>query len=274
MNYIVELQKALDYIEDNLEEEINYEKIAKELGMSSFYFHRIFSAIIGISPAEYIRNRRLTCAADELSIHKANILDVAIKYQFNSNESFTRAFTKFHNVTPKMAKVDGTKLKVFSKVHLSLKLEGGNLMDYRIENKEAFKICAMVRDVSIETKSEIPKFWDEVKENGKLKEISKDFTRCTLGVCIGENGAKEYRYGIGIEMEENDEQMPETEIIDVAKSKWVVFKCEGNKAEDINKLWSRIYKEYFVTSEYKQSMNIDFELYDEKDTEIWIPICK
>lgn len=121
MNYIVELQKALDYIEDNLEEDINYEKIAKELGISSFYFHRIFSAIIGISPAEYIRNRRLTCAADELSSYKANILDIAIKYKFNSNESFTRAFTKFHNVTPKMAKEDGTKLKVFSKIRVKPK---------------------------------------------------------------------------------------------------------------------------------------------------------
>ncbi len=272
MNYIVEVQKALDYIENNLEEDINYENISKELGLSAFYFHRIFSSIIGISPAEYIRNRRLTCAADELSIHKANILDVAIKYQFNSNESFTRAFTKFHNVTPKMAKIDGTKLKVFSKVQLSLSLNGGNIMDYRIENKDAFKICAIVRDFCIETKNEIPKFWDEVKENGKLKEISKNYTRCTLGVCIGENNAEQYKYGIGIEMEANDDQMPGTEIIDVPKSKWVVFKCEGNKADDINNLWAKIYKEYFPTSEYKQSMNIDFELYDDKNTEIWIPI--
>ena len=85
MNYIAELQKALEYIENNLEEDINYEKIAKELGLSPFYFHRIFSSIIGISPAEYIRNGRLNCAADELSIYKANILDIAIKYQFNSN---------------------------------------------------------------------------------------------------------------------------------------------------------------------------------------------
>lgn len=274
MNYIVEIQKAIDYIENNLEEDINYEKIAKHLGLSSFYFHRIFSSVIGISPAEYIRNRRLTCAADELSVHKSNILDVAIKYQFNSNESFTRAFTKFHNVTPKMAKVEGTNLKVFSKIQVSLNLEGGNKMDYRIENKEAFKICAIVRDFSVETKDKIPEFWDEIKANGKLKEISKNFTRCTLGVCMGENDAKEYKYGIGIEMEENDPPIPETEIIDVAKSKWVVFKCEGNQAEDINKLWSRIYKEYFVTSEYKQSMNIDFERYDEKNTEIWIPISK
>lgn len=81
MNYIVELQKALDYIEDNLEEDIGYEKIAKEIGMSSFYFHRIFSAIIGISPTEYIRNRRLTCAADELSVYKSNILDDVL-YEF------------------------------------------------------------------------------------------------------------------------------------------------------------------------------------------------
>ena len=130
MNYIVELQKALDYIEDNLEEDINYEKIAKELGISSFYFHRIFSSIIGISPAEYIRNRRLTCAADELSIYKANILDVAIKYQFNSNESFTRAFTKFHGISPKRAREKGIKLKTFSKISLSLAIEGGNIMEY------------------------------------------------------------------------------------------------------------------------------------------------
>lgn len=272
MNYIVEVQKALDYIEDNLEEDINYEKISKELGLSSFYFHRIFSSIVGISPAEYIRNRRLTCAADELSIHKANILDIAIKYQFNSNESFTRAFTKFHNVTPKMAKVDGTKLKAFSKVQLSLNVKGGNIMNYRIENKEAFKICAIIRDFSIETKSEIPEFWDEVKENGKLKEISKNFTRPTLGVCIGENNAQQYKYGIGIKMEDDDKKISETEIIDVAKSKWVIFKCEGNSAEAINELWTKIYKEYFPTSEYKQSMNIDFELYNESTVEIWIPI--
>ena len=221
MNYIVEVQKALDYIENNLEEDINYEKISKELGLSSFYFHRIFSSIIGISPAEYIRNRRLTCAADELSIHKANILDVAIKYQFSSNESFTRAFTKFHDVTPKMAKIDGTKLKVFSKVQLSLNVNGGNIMDYRIENRKAFKICLMVKNFNIETKNEIPNFWDEVKENGKLREISKDFTKCTLGVCIGEDNTEEYQYGIGVEMEENDTQIPGTEIINVDESKWV-----------------------------------------------------
>lgn len=274
MNYISDIQKAIDYIEENLEEEINYENVAKQIGMSSYYFHRMFSAIIGVSPAEYIRNRRLTCAAEDLTRNNCSILDVALKYRFESNESFTRAFTKFHGMLPKMVKQKGNELKAFSKVKLELKIDGGRILNYRIEDKEEFEIAVIIRSFSIETKSKIPEFWDEIKANGKLKEISKDFTRCTLGVCIGENNAKEYKYGIGIERIDNDKQMSEAEIIKVAKSKWIVFKCQGQKAEDINELWSRIYREYFITSEYKQSMNIDFELYDEKDTEIWIPICK
>lgn len=274
MNYIADIQKAIDYIEENLEEEINYENVAKQIGMSSYYFHRMFSAIIGVSPTEYIRNRRLTCAAEDLTRNNCNILDVALKYRFESNESFTRAFTKFHGMVPKMAKQKGNELKAFSKVKVEFKIDGGRILNYRIEDKEEFKIAAITRNFSVENKSKILEFWNEIKVNGKLKEISKDFTRCTLGVCIGENGAKEYKYGIGIECTDTDNQMSEAEIIKVAKSKWIVFKCKGQKAEDINELWSRIYKEYFITSEYKQSMNIDFELYDEKDTEIWIPICK
>lgn len=274
MSYIYDIQKAIDYIEENLDKEINYENVAKQIGMSSYYFHRMFSAIVEVSPAEYIRNRRLTCAAEEITRNNCNILDIALKYRFESNEAFTRAFTKFHGILPKMAKQKGSELRAFSRVKLDFKIDGGNILDYRIEDKEEFEIEAIIKNFSIETKSKIPEFWNEIKESGKLKEISKDFTRCTLGVCIGESNSKEYKYGIGIEITDSDEKNSESEIIKVAKSKWIVFKCKGQKAEDINELWSRIYKEYFITSEYKQSMNIDFELYDKKNTEIWIPICK
>ena len=77
MNYINELQKAIDYIEVNLDKDINFEIVAKEIGMSAFYFHRIFTAIIGISPTAYIRNRRLTVAAQEISKNNENIVDIA-----------------------------------------------------------------------------------------------------------------------------------------------------------------------------------------------------
>ncbi len=275
MNYLVEIQKAINYIEENLEEDIDYEKVAKEIGMSSFYFHRIFSAIVGISPAGYIRNRRLTCAAESLSRNDISILKMAIKYGFESNESFSRAFVKFHGITPKQAKKKGTQLKVFSKIKLSLTIEGGSIMNYRIEKREAFKIEAIVRKFNLQTsKQEIPKFWDEIKESKKLDEISKDASKCVMGICLGESQAQNFNYGIGAELEKDEEKMRETEIIEVPESLWVVFQCEGQKAEDINELWQKIYKEYFVTSEYKQSMDIDFELYDSKDTEIWIPISK
>lgn len=274
MSCIVELQKAIDYIEKNIEEEINYETISKEIGMSPYYFHRMFSNIVGVSPAEYIRNRRLSLAADELSSSKASILDTAIKYQYGSNESFTRAFTKFHNVTPKMAKVNGTKLKNYSPIRLSLDIAGGNIINYKMVEKDEFKICAMIRDFSIETKDEIPKFWNEIKENGKIEEINEGYTRNVVGVCIGEANSKCYKYGIGRIIESQDKGFEGSEIIKVEKSKWVIFKCNGQKADDINNLWSKIYKEYFSTSEYKQSMDIDLEFYDDKDTEIWIPINK
>lgn len=275
MNYIVEIQKAINYIEENLEEDITYEKVAKEIGMSSFYFHRIFSAIVGTSPAGYIRNRRLTCAADELSRSNTPIIDIAIKYGFESNESFSRAFTKFHGITPKQAKKKGEQLKVFSKIKLSLTIEGGSIMNYRIEKKGAFKIEAIVKEFNLQTsKHEIPKFWEEIKESKKLEEITKDASKCVMGICLGESQAQNFRYGIGAELEKDEEKMKETEIIEVPESLWVVFQCEGQKPEDIHELWQKIYKEYFVTSEYKQSMDIDFELYDSKNTEIWIPISK
>ena len=272
MNYICSIQKAIEYIEENLEEEIKYAKVAQQIGMSSYYFHRIFSAIIGISPAEYIRNRRLTCAAEDLSRNNYNILEVAIKYKFESNESFTRAFTKFHGILPKMAKQKGNELKAFSKIKLDIQIDGGKILNYRIEEKEEFEISAIIRSFTIENKADIPKFWDELKENGKLKEISQNSTRNVLGVCVVEENNKEYKYGIGREIYDNDSDIDDAQIIKVPKSKWIVFKCQGQKPEDINELWSRIYREYFTTSEYKQNMNIDFELYDDKNTEIWIRI--
>lgn len=178
MNYVVDVQKAIDYIEANLEEDIHYTNIATYIGMSSFYFHRIFSAMVGVSPAEYIRNRRLTCAADELTRTNTSILDIAIKYQFGSNESFARAFTKFHGISPKMAKKKGAELKIFSKVNLKVTIEGGNTMNYRIENKKAFIISAVVKEFNLQTsKQEIPKFWDELKQNGMVKELSSNYTK-------------------------------------------------------------------------------------------------
>ena len=274
MNYINEIQKAIDYIEVNLDKDINFEIVAKEVGMSAFYFHRIFTAIIGISPTAYIRNRRLTVAAQEISKSNENIVDIAFKYGFESHEAFSRAFKNFHGVVPKMAKTDGNEFKNFSKANLDIEVNANNILSYRIESKDIIKVSAFFRKFNIENKDEIPKYWKELKESGTLEKISNNYKKDLLGICIGTQSDFEYKYGIGIEQTEDIGTNIEMETIEIPKSAWVVFKCKGQDEKDINELWTRIYKEFFITSSYKQCMDIDFELYDDENTEIWIPISK
>lgn len=276
MNYINELKRAIDYIEDNLDKDINFERVAKEVGMSAFYFHRIFSDVIGVSPTTYIRNRRLTLAAQEISKNNVNIVDIAFKYGFESHEAFSRAFKSFHGVTPKMAKTDGNELKNFSRANLEFEVNTNNILNYRIESKDIIRVVALFRNFNFDNKNEIPKYWIELREKGTLVSISDNYNKNLLGICIGTQNVFEYQYGIGIEIENTEDTNIKQgmKVIEIPKSTWVVFKCEGQDEKDINELWSRIYKEFFITSSYKQCMDIDFELYDDKNTEIWIPISK
>ena len=140
-------------------------------------------------------------------------------------------------------------------------------------------MVALFRNFNLDKKNEIPEFWKEVKEDRTLQKISDNYAKNTLGICIGTQNEFEYQYGIGREIEETediDEIKSELrmKVVEIPKCSWVVFKCEGQDEKDINELWTRIYKEFFITTSYKQCMDIDFELYDGKDTEIWIPISK
>ena len=282
MNYLNELKRAIDYIEKNLDKDINFEIVAKEVGMSAFYFHRIFSAVIGISPTTYIRNRRLTVAAQEISKNNENILDIALKYGFESHEAFSRAFKSFHGVVPKLAKANGNEFKNYSKADIDCEfnsITSNKVLNFRIEDKDNFRVAALFRNFNLDKKNEIPEFWKEVKEDGTLQKISDNYTKNTLGICIGTQNFFDYQYGIGREIEELEDidrikSELKMKVVEIPKCSWVVFKCEGQDEKDINELWTRIYKEFFITTSYKQCMDIDFELYDDKDTEIWIPISK
>lgn len=135
MDWITGLQKAINYIEEHLTEEIDYELAAKESFSSNYHFQRVFSILCGYTLGEYIRNRRLTLAGAELATGKVKVIDVALKYGYDSPDSFAKAFKKFHGITPSQACSDGTMLKSFSRLSVKISLEGGNVMNYRIENK-------------------------------------------------------------------------------------------------------------------------------------------
>ena len=135
MNWIIGLQKAVDYIEDNLTETIDYEKVAAQSFSSSYHFQRVFSILCGFTVGEYIRNRRLSLAGTELATSDAKVIDIALKYGYESPDSFAKAFQKFHGILPSQARIDGSKLKSFSRLVLKFSLEGGTIMNYRIETK-------------------------------------------------------------------------------------------------------------------------------------------
>lgn len=135
MDWITGMQKAIDYIEANLTEEIDYEKVAAESFSSSYHFARVFSILCGYTLGEYIRLRRLTLAGAELANGKEKVIDIALKYGYDSPDSFAKAFLKFHGITPSEARTNGKMLRSFSRLSIKISLEGGNIMNYRIEKK-------------------------------------------------------------------------------------------------------------------------------------------
>ena len=140
MDWIIGIQRAIDYIEDNLTETINYDEVAKKCYSSSYHFQRVFSILCGFTLGEYIRNRRLTLAGRELATTNAKVIDVALKYGYESPDSFAKAFQKFHGILPSQARSNGSNLKSFSRLVLNFSLEGGTTMNYRIETKPALTL--------------------------------------------------------------------------------------------------------------------------------------
>ena len=148
MDWITGMQKAIDYIEANLTEEVDYEKVAAESFSSSYHFQRVFSILCGYTLGEYIRLRRLSLAGAELANGKEKVIDIALKYGYDSPDSFAKAFQKFHSITPSQARADGSMLKSFSRLSIKISLEGGRTMNYRIEEKPRIVLAGFKRHFS------------------------------------------------------------------------------------------------------------------------------
>lgn len=143
MDWVNAIEKAIQYIEDHLIEDITIKDIEKYVHISEFYFQKGFAMLCGFTISEYIRKRRLSLAGNEIAGSDIKIIDIAIKYGYDSPDSFTKAFTRFHGVTPTVARKKHTTLKSFAPLKLTIALEGGYLMDYKIERKKRLKLSQM-----------------------------------------------------------------------------------------------------------------------------------
>lgn len=270
------IQNAIQYIEDNLTEDLKIQ-IAEKACVSAFHFQRIFNVLCGFTVGEYIRNRRLSLAAEELSSSDAKVIDVAIKYGYDSPDSFTRAFTKFHGVSPSAAKLKGAKLKLFSPVKIKLTLEGGTMLEYKIVSKEQFTVMGKARNFDIDTSyKEIPKYWDEHNNSEDSKIVCGMY-----GICMDSDG-KKFDYLIA------DNYLPWNEVPEgfvtrvIPAATWAVFPCRGALPKSLQDVMTRIWSEWLPNCrEYKLGGNYTVEMYtppvgnpEDYYCEIWIPVEK
>lgn len=284
MDYIQSMQSAIDYMEAHLLENITYEDVARHVYMSNYHFHRLFSMLTGISANEYIRNRKLSMAGQELNLSDKKVIDIALKYGYESPESFSKAFSRFHGVTPNAARQSGIPLKFFDRLIIKIRLEGGTAMEYKIVEREKFKLLAKVEafrnEVVSEDGNEIPEFWEKCGKNGVF-DVLRQHTKQhdTYGVCAPiSKESTHFDYGIGMIYEGGE--IPEGfRIWEVNPTLWAVFKCIGTDGDCIGKMWERIFNEFLPGSVYNMLDDTDFELYYENGEadcfcEIWIPVEK
>ena len=290
MDWTTGLQRAIDYIEEHLTEELDYDRIAGSAFVSGFYFQRVFGIMCGYTLGEYIRCRRLSLAGSALNSGGCRVIDVALKYGYDSPDSFAKAFTRFHGITPSAARAPGARLKSFSRLSIKVTLEGGTSMDYRIEKKEAFKVVGRSERFTLSddyARDDIPAFWDRCHADGTvgaLYGLSRQSADGGLlyGICFSEEpaGSQEFPYCIAARYEGGD--VPDGHTVqELPERTWAMFRCVGPMPRAIQALWQRVYTEFFPTSDYRPAQDMSLEVYHEGDmdgekyvSEIWIPVEK
>lgn len=283
------MNDALDYIEKNIENEINYREIAKIACCSEYHFKRMFSFIAGIGISEYIRRRRLTLAAFDLRNSDVRIIDIAVKYGYNSADSFARAFNIIHGIMPSEARNSKYMLKAYPKMTFQISISGGCEMNYRIVEKEAFKIVGLKKRVPIifeGVNHEIAEMWQSLTPEKimELKSLSNIEPMGMLSASVNfsetrmdEQGELDHYIGVAT----TNKFVNQFEVLEVNPGTWAVFEAVGEFPKTLQNVWGRIYSEWFPSSNYEVAPGPEILWNESKDTtsptfksEIWIPIVK
>lgn len=267
------LEKTINLIENNLDnQDLNISFLSKKVFVSPYHLQRIFYTLFGKTIGSYIRERRLTEAGTDIK-NGEKVADVAIKYGYESQESFTRAFKKFHGVNPGVAK-KGIILSCVPAINMNNLKKGEISMDIKIEKEKAFSIIVITKQFNEETSFEkVTKFWDEYYEKGYQKVVPP-----MLGICINNNESLEFEYGIG-SLKEYCNEIPEGfKQINIPEHLWGKFYTKGKMPTTIQKLWKEVV-EWVHSSEYEIAANYDFECYSEGDSDsedyvsgIWVAL--
>jgi AraC family transcriptional regulator len=243
----------------------------------------MFPFITGVSLSEYIRRRRLTLAAFELQTSDAKVIDIAMKYGYEAPEAFTRAFKELHGLTPVSARETGKGLKTYPRMSFQISVKGDIEMDYRIEEREAFDVFGVYAEISRNQEKafhEVPAFFRKCDEDKVPDEINALLGRFhdnhTISALYDHNEAS-FKYMLCNYLPKGLAIPEKFTVLKVPALTWAVFNCPDG---GIQKLWSRVWMEWFPTSEYERAPGPEFEMYyglarhENIHGEIWVPVKK
>lgn len=284
MDWIQGMQSAIDDMEAHLFEPADFDRIAKAAGSSTFHFMRMFNILTGFTVGEYLRNRRLTLAGQELALSSAKVVDIALKYGYETHESFTKAFQRFHGISPSAAREPKAKLKSIGKLSIQVILKGDRELNYKLLEKDAFTVVGKrikVSNKNGENFEIIPKFCCDCNQDGTcaaLEKIVPD-NMGVMGICA--NFQKD-TFDYYMAATYSGEPIPSgMETLRIPKLTWVVFESVGPIPGAIQDVWKRIFSEWFPASGYEHADGPELEVYESGDMSkadyksyVWIPVIK
>lgn len=289
MDLLTQLNRAIDYIEEHICDDLALSDVSKVTTTSAYHFGRSFCYIAEMPLSEYIRKRKLSLAAMDLQSSDEKVIDLAIKYGYDSADSFTRAFSKQHGVTPTIARKSGVSLKIFPPLTFQIKIKGVREMNWRIEEKEAFEVFGIERVFGNDEVALVPDFWTELQENGDYERLYK-----AAGAKRGENGMHCINAVCGYNEVEGDKfpymicalKKPDSDttgfkVAQIPKATWAVFRSEkiDYMGSAMKELFDRAYQEWLPSSGYEWAPAPDMEIYYSTEDgkyfeESWIPVIK
>lgn len=277
MEWIASVNRALTYVEDHLTDEtLSVEAVSHVAAYSPFYLQRLFFILTGMSLSDYIRQRRLSVAGQELQFGGGKVIDAALKYGYETPESFQKAFRRFHGVTPSAAQRSHVQLRYLNPLQIHVELRGGSMMDYTVEKIGEMMVVGLERRFRYDTGfQEIPKFWSEYYTEGQQKKVCG-----ALGICFDEENSPEFTYMIGCFCEPDAETPEGFTKRKIPAFTWAKFRSVGPMPDAIQKVNRQIFTEWLPNNnEYDMTGGVNIEMYTQGDmqaadyeSEIWIPV--
>jgi len=288
MDRLQRVNLALDYIEANLAGEIDYQEIERLAGFSLHHFQRFFCVVTDATVAEYVRRRRMTLAALELQNSDTKVIDLAMKYGYDSPSSFARAFQNLMGATPTEARRRGVFLKSYPRISFAISIKGVTELDYRIEQTDEYLVFGKSFAIGIEDNpfEVAPGFWKQLQEDGTYERLCRAAGfepysgRLLNGAFYGSGDARRHRSGkyiIHTKLPTGVQVTPEFEVLTIPKSKWVVFSATFKTVEEslpaLHNLWKRIYTEWFPASTLRVTDGPHLEVFQSYSVEeVWLPV--